>query len=145
VAHGGAQCHQTGADDRQDAHLIWVSAPWAMAMGCSARRTRLRLQGYYITCMTNDILHASYTPGLRCYPLDWVLARSGSCILTPPCPTPDVPRRSGAWQVCRFLCIPCSADALRFHFSRIAVLPWACHTTRATSVPPSLCSLRNTQ
>jgi hypothetical protein len=26
VVHGGAQCHQTGADDRQDAHLIWVSA-----------------------------------------------------------------------------------------------------------------------
>jgi hypothetical protein len=26
MVHGGAQCHQTGADDRQDAHLIWVSA-----------------------------------------------------------------------------------------------------------------------
>jgi hypothetical protein len=26
VVHGGAQCHLTGADDRQDAHLIWVPA-----------------------------------------------------------------------------------------------------------------------
>jgi hypothetical protein len=33
VAHGGAQCHQTGADDRQDAHLIWVSAPTSFFVG----------------------------------------------------------------------------------------------------------------
>jgi hypothetical protein len=35
VVHGGAQCHQTGADDRQDAHLIWVSAHCIFRSWCS--------------------------------------------------------------------------------------------------------------
>jgi hypothetical protein len=71
VVHGGAQCHQTGADDRQDAHLIWVSANLLAhihgpRMQCQMPVSlRLRLTGYGVYTLE--------PPGLPPpFPLVWV-------------------------------------------------------------------------
>jgi hypothetical protein len=48
VVHRGAQCHQTGADGRQDAHQIRVSAT-GRSPGAPCRLSAPRLSGRYKT------------------------------------------------------------------------------------------------